>query len=218
MPRLVVVRPGETDFHWQGRLRGRSDVDLNEFGRNQANQLVRHLSQWEFASVAVAPLKRAIATAMPYCETEDVVLHPVAAFQAADLGDWEGKRVESLMHTDSSRYQNWLTDPDFRAPGGESMREIYRRSYSDIADMVYSADATQTLGFVLPISVLRVFCCAALDLPLSAACRFAINPAGIAVFERMAPGAPYQLVSWNQPSDLEREFLNNIYEEELPNV
>lgn len=218
MPKLVVIRPAETDYHWQDRLLGREDVDLNAIGREQANHLVERLSQWQFSSMAVSPQKRAIATAMPLCEENDVLLHPVAGFQAVDLGDWEGQSIETLLLGDGARYQRWLTDPDFRAPGGEAMREVYARAYSDIAHLVQQSDAGETLGFVLPLGVMQAFCCAALDLPIEAACRFKIGPAGVAVFERMFPGGPYQLVSWNQPPVAAKEFSSGYFEEEFPSV
>lgn len=218
MPRLVVIRPAETDYHLEGRLLGRCDVDLNDTGRNQAEDLIDRLSQWDFASVAVSPLKRAIATAMPICEDRDIILHPVAGFNAEDLGDWEGQERRIVAQGDGSRYQQWLTDPDFRAPGGECMREIYGRAYSDLAHIVQQSETGQTLGFVLPLALIRVFCCAALDLSIESSCRFDIGPAGFAVFERMYPRGPYQLIGWNQPATLDQEVRQQYFEEELPNV
>lgn len=218
MPRLIVIRPAETDYHLSGRLLGRCDVDLNDIGREQSHRLARALNRWELASVAVSPLKRAIATAMPLCEDRDLILHPVAGFLAADLGDWEGESVEDLVRMDGSRYDRWLNDPDFRAPGGEALREVYGRAYSDIAHIVQQADHGETLAFVVPLMVLRALCCAALDLPLEAGFRFSMDPAGFGVFERMSPGGPYQMISWNQPYLTAGERETEHYEEELPNV
>ena len=81
--------------------------------------------------------------------------------------------------------------------------------------LVHSANPQDTLVFVLEESVLRAVCCAALDLPLEAARRFAMSHAGFGVFERFYPGGPYQMTAWNDTSHL--TGLDQIleYEEEF---
>jgi probable phosphoglycerate mutase len=119
-----------------------------------------------------------------------------------DMGDWENLGEEQILLRDRMRFQSWMTDPDFRAPGGESMREVYGRSFPDLVNIVHHADEGETLVLVVQEGVLRALCCGVLDLHLESAHRFRIDNAAFAVFERVYPRGPYQLVHWNNKEHL----------------
>jgi len=219
MPRIVVIRPAETDYRLQDHFVGRCDADLNEVGHAQAQAIALALAGWDFAFLAASPLKRAIATALPIGDIQDVSIHPVSGFQAMDMGEWEGKSPEQLRSEDGARFERWLTDPDFPTPGGESIREVYGRVYPEIVNIVNHAGPDETIGLVLQEAVSRALCCAALDLPLLAANRFFLDHGAFSVFERIYPGGPYLLRSWNQSAHLgETRRESWALEEEAPGV
>ena len=221
MPRLIFIRPAETDYVLADRVMGRSDVDLNENGRIQAFRLAESLAGLDINFVAVSPLKRAISTAM--CiedEIEGLNITPYAGFQGADMGEWETKCWGHIRGGDSSRYKTWLTDPDFRAPGGESMREVYARAYSDIVNIVQQSreGELETIALVLEETVLQAMLCAAMDLPLEVARRFEIEPGAYATFQRIYPGGPYRMMSWNRTEHLPRAEPGLKYDEEISGI
>jgi probable phosphoglycerate mutase len=195
---------------------GRLDDDLDDWGREQARLLADHLSvHGKPDFIAVSPMKRAIGTALYLNDRVDATLHPVRGFVACDVGDWEGQPLQQILQRDRSRYESWLSDPDFPAPGGESIREVFARAYSDLLDIVHHGRDDETLLFILPEAVLRCVCCAALDLPLEAAQRFTMEHAAYAVFERIYPGGPYQMKRWNDTRHLIHHEEMPEYEEEL---
>lgn len=215
MPRIVFVRPAETD---QGvKHLGREDPDLNERGRNQAAATARELSRFRLDFLGTSPLKRAIATALEISDEQPGLSpHPVAGFLGADLGEWRNMTIEEIRQSDRARYDSWRSDPDFRAPGGESIREVYGRAFADLANVVHACEPGENLAFVLQETVLQVLVCGALDLPLSAAQRFAIDHAAYAVFERAYPSGPYQMVAWNRNDHLKQAILTESEMEEYP--
>ena len=60
---LYILRHGQTDWNSIGKLQGREDIDLNEFGRIQALQIAEYFAKESFDVIVSSPLKRAYETA-----------------------------------------------------------------------------------------------------------------------------------------------------------
>jgi len=197
MPRIIFVRPAETDYVLRNAILGRSDPDLNETGVMNANILAEVLRRFRVTFVAVSPLRRAVSTAGPIEHSQDVFIHPVRSFQSMDMGDWDGMDKDIINTTDRRRYESWRMDPDFPTPGGESLREVYARAYTELVNIVEHAGQDETIVFVLQQTVLRAMCCAVMNLPLEVAHRFFMDHAAYSIFERSYKGGPYQMMGWN---------------------
>jgi uncharacterized phosphatase len=72
---LTLVRHGETDWNAQRRMQGRSDIPLNERGRQQAALVAKRLEGTHWDGIVSSPLirvmdvSRAIAAAIGFPET-----------------------------------------------------------------------------------------------------------------------------------------------------
>ena len=220
MPRIIFVRPAETDAFSPETVLGQSDPDLSTIGRHCAGVTAQALARYPIGFIAISPLRRALSTAMELQHLSDVFVHPFAAFQAADMGEWTGRDIASINIIDRARYETWLKDPDFPAPGGETTRKVYARAYNELVNIVNHAQKDETIALVLPISVMRPLICAVLDLPLESAHRFHLDHGAYGVFERIYPGGPYQMLSWNRNDHLVADSLSSLeeWESELPGV
>ncbi len=119
MTQVVLVRHGATEWSRTGRHTGRTDVPLEEPGRDAARRLGPALAAWTFVSTVTSPLSRAAETAA------------LAGFGGATrdprLQEWhygtaEGRTTVDMRATDPS-WSVW-TSPMVE---GETIEEVAAR-------------------------------------------------------------------------------------------
>ncbi|EDR15129.1 uncharacterized protein LACBIDRAFT_242520 [Laccaria bicolor S238N-H82] len=131
MPRLFVIRHGETAWSLNGRHTGKSDIPLTKRGEEQIRQIALRLVGQGFAidpknlcTVLVSPRQRAHRTfdllfehledAPEYSLTEDV--------REWDYGDYEGLLSSEIKENNP----NWTIWKD-GCPNGESVQDMQDR-------------------------------------------------------------------------------------------
>lgn len=92
--RLWLVRHGSTEWSRSGRHTGRTDLELDPQGREQAKALGQRLGDQDFAVVLTSPLRRARQTCelAGLAERAEVDKHLVEW----DYGDYEGKTTAEI--------------------------------------------------------------------------------------------------------------------------
>jgi broad specificity phosphatase PhoE len=129
MPALFLLRHGPTEWTAARRLQGRSDIPLSARGRSM-------VATWHLPDRAVlgewmsSPLARAMETAeilrRRYRPTGDMLIEPRLAEMS--FGEWEGQTLTELRSIHGRAMAEWESRGlDFRAPGGESPRDVHDR-------------------------------------------------------------------------------------------
>jgi probable phosphoglycerate mutase len=94
LPRIYLVRHGETEWSLSGQHTGRTDIPLTPRGEEAAQELGQRLRNIQFARVLTSPRQRARRT----CELAG--LGPVAEIEPDlaewDYGDYEGQRSADI--------------------------------------------------------------------------------------------------------------------------
>jgi broad specificity phosphatase PhoE len=193
---VAFIRHASTTWNEAGRMQGRNDVPLSERGRAQARgwRLPSELSN--AASWVSSPLRRAVETAALLgaraVQLEDALVE-------MDWGDWEGSTLDELRNAHGAAFaQNEARGLDFRAPGGESPREVHERLRPWLE---WVAASPVPVVAVTHLGVLRVLLAAAtgwdmtgkppVRLKSDAIHCFAVAPRGqIAIVEGNRPLAP----------------------------
>lgn len=124
MTRLVLVRHGPTQWNEIGRVQGREDIPLSEAGR--AEVMTWRLPP-EFGGYrwVTSPLVRAVETAR-LLGAIDPPSDPRLA--EMDWGQWSGMDLGDLRAELGDLMKAWeARGLDFRAPGGESPRDVQAR-------------------------------------------------------------------------------------------
>jgi len=121
LPRLFLLRHGDTDWTDEHRHTGRTDIPLNAKGEKHARRLGERLQDEKFARVFVSPLVRARRT----CELAGVAAH---AEVNADLVEWNYGDFEGRLTSDVDRERpDWNLYRD-GTPNGESPEQVATRA------------------------------------------------------------------------------------------
>lgn len=92
---LYLVRHGRVFY--EGNIKrcvGRSDIDLDDIGRQQAEDLAGYFKDKQLEKIYCSPLKRAKDTAMILARGQDVEI--MDDLIEIDLGEWENKALKEL--------------------------------------------------------------------------------------------------------------------------
>ena len=150
MPEIWLARHGETEWSRAMRHTGRTDVELTERGREQAQGLRRGLEDREFARVITSPLSRAFETCRlaglgDVAERSDALLE-------WDYGEYEGLTTQQIRE----RRPGWVLWRD-GCPEGEAAADVGARVDPLVAELL-QADGDVALfahGHVLRVLAAR---------------------------------------------------------------
>lgn len=137
MPRIILIRHGETDWNREQRYQGQTDIPLNERGRSQARNIAAYLRQHEAVeAVYSSDLVRCRETASIIAGVFNLPVNSDARLRELRFGYWEGLRYEELDHTFHEEFQQWFRNTrDYAVPGGESFAQALDRMLPCIAEI-----------------------------------------------------------------------------------
>ena len=171
LPKLFLVRHGDTEWTDTRRHTGRTDVPLNGRGEERARQLGVVLRRETFARVFTSPLARARRTCELAGFGNRAEVEP--ALVEWDYGDYEGRTTADIQRG----RPGWSLFRD-GVPRGETLEQVAARAGAFL-DRVRGAD-----GNVLAFSsghTIRVIAAAWLGLPPERARLFFTSTASINV-------------------------------------
>ena len=120
-PQLWLVRHGQTEWSASGRHTGRTDIPLDENGREQARELAATLAALPIALVLTSPLQRARETCALAGLGDRAVVDD--DLQEWDYGDYDGLTTDEIREA----RPGWSLWRD-GCPGGESAAEVGARA------------------------------------------------------------------------------------------
>ena len=128
MPKLMLVRHGETVWNAEQRLQGHSDPPLSEVGLQQAKRLASRLADAQLAAIYSSDLSRARETADIIAAGRGIDVHATSDLRERDCGRWEGQTYAQIRATDPVEFSNWRSGiAEYQPPEGESFGAILRR-------------------------------------------------------------------------------------------
>jgi phosphoserine phosphatase len=116
MLRIILLRPGSTDFDDQGRIQGTLDVPLNRTGAHQVARSVEELSNLKVDAIYSAPCQAAQQTAEVLAVDHDLRVKVIDKLQNLDQGLWHGKLIEELKKNQPRVYKQWQENPQSVCP------------------------------------------------------------------------------------------------------
>ncbi|MDY6826896.1 MAG: histidine phosphatase family protein [Bacillota bacterium] len=136
MTKLFLLRHGQTSWNREEIFRGRADIPLDDFGRQQARALAEVLSRTGLKDpiFLCSPLARARETA-EIVTSRFAGSHVVTDRSFIDLcfGEWEGKTLREIEKNYPELYSMWVENPgEVTFPGGENLGKVADRAEEGI--------------------------------------------------------------------------------------
>lgn len=172
--RLFLLRHGETEWSKIGKHTGRTDLELTDVGRRQAELAAEALGDLQLRNplVVSSPRRRALVTAELAGLTVDEVTPLLAEW---DYGDYEGLTTPQIRQS----VPGWTvwTHP---CPGGESMADVTARADAAV-ELALGQMVDRDVVFVGHGHFSRSMLTRWIELPVSEGIRLSMAAASIAV-------------------------------------
>ncbi|MEL6107478.1 MAG: histidine phosphatase family protein [Planctomycetota bacterium] len=155
LTRVLLVRPGATDFDEQGRMKGSLDMPLSPLGVEQAQTLAEELAEYQIKTIFTAPCESARETSERLAEQwrsagREAKIKVIEAFRNIDHGLWHGKLIDEVRRNHPKVYRQGAEHPEeFCPPGGESLVEAKARVLKALRKCVKKA-RDETAVLVIP--------------------------------------------------------------------
>ncbi len=168
MTRILAIRHGETAWNVDTRIQGQLDIGLNDLGHRQAALAAMHLADEGLDAIYSSDLQRAHDTAQALAQRAGRVVQPETGLRERRFGVFEGKTFAEIDAEHPELALRWKRrEPDFGAPGGETLSEFYTRCVAT-ASRLAAAHAGQTIALVTHGGVLDCLYRAATRVELNA--------------------------------------------------
>lgn len=164
--RLLLARHGQTEWHHDNRYAGRTDVELTEAGRREAQALARRALEEDLALVVCSPLRRAFDTASFAAEACGVELQIEDRLREIDFGEWEGRTLDEVREVDPASVEKFEQNPGEKPfPRGEPLPVAAQRALEVFYELQEKFE-DQTVLVVAHNTLIRLSLCSLLGMPL----------------------------------------------------
>lgn len=150
MIRIVMVRPGATDFDEQKRIIGTLDLPLSATGEKQASDAANAIHGHPVRCVYYSNCQSAQRTAEILAEKLEVKAKELAKLVNLDHGLWHGKLIEEVRQRQPKVYRQWQKNPSSVCPPeGEPLSVAQERVVAILSKLLKRHDH-QSIAVVCP--------------------------------------------------------------------
>lgn len=162
--KLILIRHGETEWSYQKRYCGFTDIDLNGKGRWQARRLLKRLSKEQIHKVYSSDMKRTVQFAK--IVVKDTPVEEILDLREINFGIFEGLKYPDLMIKYPQLYRKWLKDPlNIIIPRGESLDSLAAR-VRKVVRRILSQNSDKTIAVFTHAGPIKVILCDMIKLNL----------------------------------------------------
>jgi len=200
MPRLYLVRHGETLANASGRIQGWAPAPLSPRGRAQAERLADRLARLGIRSLLSSDLDRALETAREVARRTGLPVEPSPEWREMLHGAWQGRTWTEVLAERPGWLERHLRDPEAYPPeGGETFSQVAERVRRGLRRALVRRPpvAVVTHGRTLQVALVVL-----LGLPLHAYGAFRPANASITWLEVEGEGGEVRLLRFNDTSHL----------------
>ncbi|MDD5189902.1 MAG: histidine phosphatase family protein [Dehalococcoidales bacterium] len=181
MPRLLLVRHGDTDFNANRRFMGHSDIELSPLGMKQVTRLKDYIADEPVTAVFASDLKRTMMTASILAQPRGLSVIPCPELRELHYGECEGLSFEQIgIQYPEVAAQCMSFTLDLNFPGGEKYRGFIKRVRSFVKKLK-AYNPKDTILIVAHSGPITALLCHFLGLPMRHAMRWRIDTASLSI-------------------------------------
>ncbi|MGL4774722.1 MAG: histidine phosphatase family protein [Clostridium sp.] len=136
---IYLTRHGETEWNIHKRFQGWGDSPLTSLGKKQAEALRERIKEVDIDVIYTSPIGRAFETAQILKGNKNVEVVVHNGLKEFNFGLWEGMMTKEIEQHEEYKEQffNLYNKPNkYVAFGGENLKEVKKRAYSAINDIL----------------------------------------------------------------------------------
>ncbi|SHE36678.1 probable phosphoglycerate mutase [Marinitoga hydrogenitolerans DSM 16785] len=179
--KIFLVRHGMTDWNLERKWQGNVDIELNEIGLKQAENLGKRFKNEHFAKVYTSPLKRAYKTALPIAKNIKTEPKIIKDFMEVHVSLWNGYNINQVKKRFTKEFELWSNDPWAFVNGVESLGEVQQRGVKALKNVI--AENNDNIVIVSHALLIRTIICWVLNLPLNQHRHFMLDNASVTTIE-----------------------------------
>jgi len=159
MLRIVLIRPGSTDYDQEGRIQGTLDIPLNAEGAAEVTQLVEQL-RGEGIEILYSPeCQPAWQTADAVAQGLGIKLKKVDNMGNLNHGLWQGMLIDEVRRKQPKVYRQWQEQAQTVCPPeGEMVGGAAERVRTCLAKLL-KRHKEGTIGLIVPEPLASIVRC-----------------------------------------------------------
>jgi broad specificity phosphatase PhoE len=150
MLRIVLIRPGSTDYDGQERIQGALEIPLNQQGTAEVAQIGEQLKDKGIETIYAPGCQPAQQTAEALAAALGTKLKTLDRMQNLDHGLWQGMQISEVRHKQPKVYRQWQEQPEnVCPPEGEMLSHAEQRVRAAMLKLL-KRHKQGVIGLVLP--------------------------------------------------------------------
>ncbi len=150
MLRIVLIRPGATDYDCEERIQGTLDIPLNRQGLMEVARAVDQFRDKGIEAFYASPCESAVQTAEILAKDLGVRWKKLDRMQNLNLGLWQGLQVGDVRHKQPKVYRQWQEQPENVCPPDGEMIEQADQRIAAAMNKLLRRHKEGVIGLVIP--------------------------------------------------------------------
>lgn len=153
MPKVFIVRTGQTTLEAQDRIDPIGGAPLTETGRRTVESVAAELVSQEIRAIYTGDGESERQTAGAMAEALGLKVRTSPDLRELDYGLWQGLTRAELKRRQPRTYRQWADRPDSVCPpGGETLDQAQQRLREALKDILKRAKGRNTLLVLRPVA------------------------------------------------------------------
>jgi len=142
--KVILLRHGQTEWNALQKYQGQTDINLNDYGREQAATVAEYLKENEsIEAIYCSDLSRGRETAEIIARELQLPVRYDARWRELSFGCWEGLTYSEVCQQYPQEYDSWFKNTrQMQVPGGESFDDVLARSLPALHELAERHEGT----------------------------------------------------------------------------